>query len=180
MSDKKLQYPIGKFAPKDSYTSEEIAALIYSIETIPAKIEEVFKKFSPAQLDTPYRPDGWTARQVLHHIPDSHMNAYIRFKWTLTEDTPTIKAYNEKDWAETYETKQDPALSVALLKSLHAKWVTLLHSLTKEDLQKRFVHPETGKHVRLDRLIAMYAWHGEHHLAHLKLILDFNNVIARS
>lgn len=171
MSDEKLQYPIGKFTAKETYTSEEIAALIQSIESLPDKIEDVFKKLSNKQLDTAYRPDGWTARQVLHHVPDSHMNAYIRFKWSLTEDTPLIKAYNEKDWAETYETKLDPALSVALLKSLHAKWVTLLHSLTKEDLQKSFVHPETGKNVRLDRLIALYAWHGEHHLGHLKLVL---------
>ena len=171
MSDEKLQYPVGKFSPKESYTPEEINALIASIEAIPAKIEATFKKFSPQQLDTPYRPGGWTARQVLHHVPDSHMNAYIRFKWTLTENTPTIKAYNEKDWANTYETKQDPALSVALLKALHAKWVTLLRSLTPEDLQKSFVHPETGKNVRLDRLIAMYAWHGEHHLGHLKIIV---------
>ena len=172
MSDEKLQYPIGKFSPKDSYTSDEITALIQTIESAPEKIEAVYKKLSPKQLETPYRPGGWTARQVLHHIPDSHLNAYIRFKWTLTEETPMIKAYNEKAWAETYETKQDPALSVALLKSLHAKWVVLLKSLTKEDLQKSFTHPETGKNIRLERLVAMYAWHSEHHLGHLKLILD--------
>ena len=171
MSDERLQYPIGKFTAKEAYTSEEISTLIHSIETIPGKIEDVYKKLSPQQLDTPYRPGGWTARQVLHHIPDSHMNAYIRIKWSLTEDTPLIKAYDEKTWAETYETKLDPALSVALLKSLHAKWVTLLRSLSKEDLQKSFIHPETGKNVRLDRLIALYAWHGEHHLGHLKLVL---------
>ena len=171
MSDERLQYPIGKFIAKEAYTSEEISALIQSIEILPGKIEDVFKKLSTKQLDTAYRPGGWTARQVLHHVSDSHMNAYIRFKWSLTEDTPLIKAYNEKDWAETYETKLDPALSVALLKSLHAKWVTLLRSLSKEDLQKSFVHPETGKNVRLDRLIALYAWHGEHHLGHLKLVL---------
>lgn len=171
MSDERLQYPIGKFSPQDSYTTEEIAAFIYSIETVPVKIEEVYKKFTPKQLDTSYRPGGWTARQVLHHVADSHMNAYIRFKWSLTEDTPVIKAYNEKAWAETYETKSDPALSVTLLKALHAKWVTLLRSLLKEDLQKSFVHPETGKNVRLDRSIALYTWHGEHHLGHLKLIL---------
>jgi hypothetical protein len=171
MSDEKLQYPVGKFSPKESYTPEEIRTLIDAIEAIPSKIEATYKKFSQQQLDTPYRPGGWTARQVLHHVPDSHMNAYIRFKWTLTENMPTIKAYNEKDWANTYETKQDPALSVALLKALHAKWVTLLRSLTPEDLQKSFIHPETGKNVRLDRLIAMYAWHGEHHHGHLKIIV---------
>jgi hypothetical protein len=170
MSDERLQYPIGKFSPQESYATDEIASLIQSIENVPAKIEAVFKTLSPRQLDSPYRPGGWTARQVLHHIPDSHLNAYIRFKWSLTEDTPTIKAYNEKAWAETYEAKLDPGLSVALLKALHAKWVTLLRALSKEDLQKSFVHPETGKNVRLDRLIALYAWHGEHHLGHLKLV----------
>ena len=172
MPDEHLQYPIGKFAPKESYTAEEISELIDSIEGAPGKIEETFKKLSAKKLDMPYRPGGWTARQVLHHIPDSHMNAYIRFKWSLTEATPTIKAYNEKAWAETYEVKGDPALSVALLKALHAKWVTLLRSLSNQDIQKSFVHPETGKQVRLDRLIAMYAWHGEHHLGHLKIISD--------
>ena len=171
MSDERLQYPIGKFSPKENYTAEEITSLINSIENLPGKVEGVFKKFSPKQLDTSYRPGGWTARQVIHHMADSHMNAYIRFKWSLTEDTPLIKAYNEKDWAETYETKQDPGLSVDLLRSLHAKWITLLRALSKDDLQKSFVHPETGKNVRLDRLVALYAWHGEHHLGHLKIVL---------
>lgn len=167
-----LQYPIGKFSPKDTYSTEEIQSLIQVIESAPERIEAVFQQLTSKQLDTPYRSGGWTARQVLHHLPDSHLNAYIRFKWTLTEDSPTIKAYNEKAWAETYETKTDPSLSVALLKALHAKWVVLLRSLTAEDLQKTFTHPETGKKITLERLIAMYAWHGEHHLGHLKLILD--------
>lgn len=171
MADERLQYPIGKFSPKENYSPEEIASFITTIENVPGKIEGVFKKLNAQQLDTPYRPGGWTARQVIHHVADSHMNAYIRFKWSLTEDTPLIKAYNEKDWAETYETKLDPALSVELLKSLHAKWITLLRSLSEKDLQKSFVHPETGKNVRLDRLIALYAWHGEHHLGHLKIVL---------
>ena len=172
MSDETLRYPVGKFQPKDSYTSEEIKQSITAIEAAPAKISEAFGKLSAKQLDTPYREGGWTARQVLHHLADSHMHAYIRFKWTLTENSPTIKAYNEKLWAETYEVAHDPALSVNLLKALHAKWVTLLRSLKPSDFEKYFVHPETGKQVRLDRLAATYAWHGEHHLGHLKIILE--------
>lgn len=172
MSDEALRYPVGKFQPKDAYTSEEISKAIDVIEAAPQKIEEAFKKLSAKQLETPYRPEGWTARQVLHHLADSHMHAYIRFKWTLTENSPTIKAYNEKLWAETYEIAQDPALSVELLKALHKKWVTLLRSLKTEDFNKYFVHPETGKQIRLDRLAATYAWHGEHHLGHLNIILD--------
>lgn len=173
MSDEQLRYPVGKFQPQDSYTAEEITNFIHAIEAAPQKISDVFSKLSQKQLDTPYREGGWTARQVLHHLADSHMHAYIRFKWTLTENSPTIKAYNEKLWAETYEIAQDPALSVNLLKSLHTKWITLLRSLTSSDLEKYFVHPETGKQIRLDRLMATYAWHGEHHLGHLKIILGF-------
>src|SRR5688500_18288967 len=103
-SDDQLRYPIGKFSARDSYTLEEVATFIKRIEDVPARIETIVKKLSAAQLDTPYREGGWTARQVLHHLPDSHMNAYIRIKWTLTEDTPTIKAYDEQAWAETPET----------------------------------------------------------------------------
>jgi hypothetical protein len=175
MSDEPLRYPVGKFQPKEAYTPEEIVTFIDAIEAAPDKISEAFKKFSRKQLDTAYREGGWTARQVLHHLADSHMHAYIRFKWTLTEGSPTIKAYNEKLWAETSEVAQDPVFSVNLLKALHTKWITLLRSLKDSDYEKYFVHPETGKHVRLDRLTATYAWHGEHHLGHLKLILDFKS-----
>jgi len=166
------QYPIGKFLPKESYTAGEIKSLIEIIEALPEKLESVIHPLAPTQLDKPYRPGGWTARQVIHHIADSHMNAYIRCKWMLTEETPLIKAYNEKAWAETPETTEDPKLSIDLIKALHKKWVVLLRSLAEPDLKKSFIHPETQKHVHFDRLIALYAWHGEHHLAHLKLILD--------
>ncbi len=171
MSDEHLRYPVGKFQPKESYSAEDITKFIAAIEGAPEKISDVFKKLSSKQLDTPYREGGWTARQVLHHLADSHMHAYVRFKWTLTEDSPTIKAYNGKLWAETYEIAQDPALSVNLLKSLHVKWITLLRALKRADFEKYFVHPETGKQVRLDRLAATFAWHSEHHHGHLKIIL---------
>jgi hypothetical protein len=148
-NDEQLRYPIGKFTAQDSYTPAEIKASIDRIEALPAKVETLVKTLSSAQLDTPYRDGGWTARQVLHHLPDSHMNAYIRVKWSLTESTPTIKAYDEKAWAETPETSLDPAMSVNLLKAVHVKWVSLL---------------------RLDRAIATYAWHGDHHLGHLEIV----------
>jgi hypothetical protein len=172
MPDIDRQYPIGKFIPQEAYTAEALTSLMATLEALPEKLEAVYLSLTPGQLDQAYRPGGWTARQVIHHLADSHMNAYIRCKWMLTEETPLIKAYNEKAWAETPETKADPKLSVDLIKVLHRKWVTLLRSLSETDLKKSFIHPETQKHVRLDRLIALYAWHGEHHLAHLKLILD--------
>lgn len=167
-----LQYPNGKFKPQSAYSEQELNACIERIEALPSAIESISKNFSGRQLDAAYRDGGWTARQVLHHLADSHMNAYIRFKWTLTESTPLIKAYDEKLWAETPETKSDPAMSIALLKALHVKWVALLRSLTTDDLQKEYIHPETKKNVRLDRMVALYAWHGEHHLGHLKIIAE--------
>lgn len=170
MSDDALRYPIGKFQSKGSYSSEEIAANIRLIESLPTELEQLIRPFPASRFDTPYRNGGWSARQVIHHMADSHMNAYIRCKWTLTENSPTIKAYDEKLWAETPEANADPSLSVALLKALHAKWTILLKSLSAEQLQKDFTHPETGKKIRLDTLMALYAWHGQHHLGHLRII----------
>jgi hypothetical protein len=169
-NEEKLRYPIGKFEAKESYSTEELKACINRIETLPSRVEALVQRLSSKQLDTTYRDGGWTARQVIHHISDSHSNAYIRFKWTLTEETPLIKAYNEKAWAETPETKSDPGISINLLKALHAKWIILLKQIPPQDLQKQFIHPETNKHVRLERLIALYAWHGDHHLGHLEIV----------
>jgi hypothetical protein len=169
-NEDQLRYPIGKFAAKDTYSPDEIKSNIQRIETLPGKVEALVKNLSLQQLDTPYRDGGWTARQVIHHISDSHMNAYIRFKWTMTEPTPLIKAYDEKLWAETPEVKLDPAISIQLLKALHVKLVAMLKLIKPEDLKKQFLHPETNKHVPLDRMIALYAWHGEHHLGHLTIV----------
>lgn len=171
-NDDKLRYPIGKFSPKETYTPQELTLLIDQIEAAPYKIENEIKNITVAQLDTSYRDGGWTIRQVLHHIPDSHMNAYIRLKWTLTEETPKIKAYDEKAWAETAETHLDPVFSVELLKALHVKWVTLLRKLNTDDFSKSFLHPETNKYVTLARQIATYAWHGEHHLGHIRIVTN--------
>lgn len=169
-NDQQLRYPIGPFAAKEGYTAIEIADNIQRIESLPQRLEEVAKSLSARQLDTPYRDGGWTARQVIHHVSDSHLNAYIRIKWTLTEDTPLIKAYDEKLWALTPEVNMDPTISLNLLKSLHAKLVALLKSIPKEKLSRQFLHPETQKHVSLERMIALYAWHGDHHLGHLKIV----------
>jgi len=170
-NDEQLRYPIGRHSAKESYTAAEVKAFISRIEAVPAQIEILTKTISERSLlDTPYREAGWTARQVLHHLPDSHLNAYIRIKWTLTEDTPTIKAYDEKAWALTPETSADPVISISFLKALHTKWVVLLTNIKEEDFSRKFFHPDSKKHVRIDQAIATYAWHGEHHLGHLKIV----------
>jgi hypothetical protein len=169
-NDEQLRYPIGRHVSKDHYSPEEIHQFIQRIEEVPAQIESVVKTLSLLQLSTPYRSGGWTALQVIHHIPDSHMNAYIRVKWTLTEETPSIKPYDEKAWVTTPEVSGDPFLSIDVLKSLHKKWGVLLRGLSPADLQRQFFHPDAKKHIRLDQALASYAWHGEHHLGHLKIV----------
>ncbi|MFN5168844.1 MAG: YfiT family bacillithiol transferase [Cyclobacteriaceae bacterium] len=166
------QYPIGKFQAKDAYTESEIQSSLERIESLPARLAKEITKLTAAQLDTPYREGGWTVRQVVHHAADSHTHAYIRTKWALTEDAPTIKAYLEKPWAETADTKLDVHISLTLLAALHTKWVALLKSLSTADRKRTFTHPQTGKVVSIETLIGMYAWHGDHHLAHIKLVSD--------
>ncbi|MFD2561657.1 YfiT family bacillithiol transferase [Aquimarina rubra] len=166
-----LQYPIGKFECPDTITRKHISEWIKDIEELPVKIAELVCDFNDDQLETPYRPGGWTARQVIHHIHDSHHNGYIRFKWALTEDTPVIKAYYEDRWAELFDTKSAPInLSLDLIKALHAKWVYFLKGLSDTDLEKIFIHPEGDVEISLAEDIGIYAWHGNHHLAHLKII----------
>lgn len=162
-----LRYPIGKFVPKDSYSQEDLAQLTAILEGFPTTLENVVSHFSQDQLDTPYREGGWTVRQLIHHLAESHMHSYIRFKWTLTEDKPVIKAYDEKAWAETHDTKTDPALSLSLLKALHAKWVLLIKGLSAHELQRSFIHPAIQKEIKLERMVALYAWHCQHHLEHI-------------
>ncbi len=161
------RYPIGKFAAQKSYTSSDLSGFLERIESLPARLEIAVTGLSDVQLDSPYREGGWTIRQVVHHVADSHMNAYVRVKWCMTEEKPVIKAYNEKTWATTPETSSDPYISLTFLKALHAKWVILLRSLSATDRSRQFVHPETRRSFNLDQLIAMYAWHGDHHLAHI-------------
>lgn len=165
------RYPIGKFAPKEAYAMADVSRNIERIEKLPEEFAAVAIQLTPRQLDTPYREGGWTGRQVIHHVADSHLNAYIRTKWTLTENNPTIKAYNEKAWAETPEMSADPNLSLTLLRALHTRWVTLLKGMDLDQFSREFTHPETKKTVRLDRMVDLYAWHGEHHAGHLKILL---------
>jgi uncharacterized damage-inducible protein DinB len=162
-----IRYPIGKFTPQENYSSNDIAGFIERIKELPAKLEKAVQSLNDEQLNTPYREGGWSVRQVVHHLADSHMHAYIRTKWTLTENEPVIKAYLEKFWAETAETKSHPDISISFLKALHEKWVILLRSIPISDLDRFFVHPETKREVSLKTLMGMYAWHGEHHLAHI-------------
>lgn len=165
-----LRYPIGRFTPKPVYSAEDIRDGIEVIRRLPSELHAAASRLTAQQLDTPYRNGGWTARQVIHHLADSHLNAYIRFKWTLTEETPIIKAYDEKLWAQTPETSLPPQMSVDLIGALHAKWTALLERLDNEAFNRRFVHPETANQIPLDRMLALYAWHGKHHLGHLRIV----------
>jgi hypothetical protein len=163
-----LKFPIGEFEAPQKMSALDIQLGIRIIERLPGQLKEAVIDLSENQLDTPYRPGGWTVRQVIHHLPDSHLNSYIRFKWTLTEDSPIIKAYQEADWANLSDYEITPIeVSLNLLKSLHQRWVILLNNLEQENFDKVFIHPETNKENRLDISIANYAWHSKHHLAHI-------------
>ena len=162
-----LSYPIGKWTFTPNMTREHRAALIQQIAEAPAQLRAAVKGLNPEQLNTSYRPGGWTVRQVVHHVPESHMNAYIRFKWALTENAPAIKAYDENAWSNTPEVKATPTdCSLAILESLHERWVILLKSLADKDWQRTIEHPENGT-MALEKLLAIYAWHGRHHAAHI-------------
>jgi hypothetical protein len=165
MSDPR--FPIGKFHYEGAPSPQQRQKFIAEIEQTPAAIRAAVQGLSLQQLDTPYRNGGWTVRQVVHHVPESHMNAYIRFKLALTEDEPTIKPYAEDRWAELADVQSTPTeVSFALLENLHVRWVVLLQGLREEDWNRTFVHPENGV-VSLEKSLALYAWHGRHHTAHI-------------
>ncbi len=160
-----LQYPIGRFEWRGENSDANRRQLIDAIEQAPANLRAAVTGLSKEQLDTPYRPGSWTVRQVVHHVPDSHMNSYVRFRLALTEDVPTIKPYEEGRWAElTDALTADVEISLTLLESLHRRWVLLLRSLSAADFGRSFRHPELGL-VSLDKNLALYAWHGRHHVA---------------
>ncbi len=167
-----LRYPIGPFQFDGGISADERRRLVDEIEQAPAKLRAAVHGLSAEQLDTPYRPGGWTVRQVVHHLPDSHLNAYTRFKLALTEQEPVIKPYEQDRWAELSDARTAPVeLSLALLESLHRRWVLLLRSLTASDFVRTFKHPEMGV-VSLDKNLALYAWHGKHHVAHITALRE--------
>jgi len=170
-----LRYPIGKFHFDGPLTPEQKQKSLDDLANAPANLRAAVLGLSPQQLDTPYRPEGWTVRQVVHHVPDSHMNAYIRFKLALTEDEPTIKPYEQQLWADLSDSKSTPIeISLTLLDSLHDRWLRLMQSLTPRDWKLTFRHPELGI-VSLEKNVALYAWHGRHHVAHITALRQREN-----
>ena len=176
MTIEELKYPIGKFVKPDSYTPQVLHQYILDIELFPSRLRVEVETLTDDQLDTHYRPGGWTIRQVVHHCADSHMNSFVRFKLALTEDTPTIKPYFEDRWAVLADSKSmpvEPALK--LLEGLHQRWVVVLKSLSEKDFEKKFVHPEREKEIRLNETLGIYAWHCHHHLAHITSLKKTNH-----
>jgi hypothetical protein len=169
-----LRYPIGKFTFDGSLAEAQKQKFLDDIAHAPEDLRAAVKGLSEPQLDTPYRPEGWTVRQVAHHVPDSHLNAYIRFKLALTEQEPTIRPYAEDRWAQLADTRTTPVeVSLALLDSLHDRWVRLLRALNPDEWKRTFRHPELGL-MSLERNLALYAWHGRHHVAHITALRDRN------
>jgi hypothetical protein len=166
MSDPR--YPIGPFRFEGRSDQRHREAWIGEIAAAPGHLRAAVAGLTPAQLDTPYRDKGWTVRQVVHHVPDSHLNAYTRIKLALTEEEPTIKPYDEARWAELPDVRTAPIeTSLTLLECLHRRWVLLLRELEPQDFERRFHHPEQGRSIGLEEVLAMYAWHGRHHVAHI-------------
>ena len=162
-----LQYPVGRFARPVNVDRQDISTAIETIADFPGKMENAVDRLNDSQLDTPYRQGGWTIRQVVHHCADSHMNAYIRFKLALTEDTPTIKPYDQARWAELPDSLLDPEVSLNLIKGAHQRWITILEAMTDAEWERRLIHPEQPGEQTLKQMVMMYAWHCDHHLAHI-------------
>jgi len=161
------RYPIGEFECEDIISMAQVAKWIEEIRVLPSQLSEVVSELSEEELNQPYRKNGWTIRQVVHHIADSHTNSYIRFKLALTEDAPTIKPYKQDEWAKLPDSTMPISVSLKIIDSLHERWTYLLQSLTAEQLKRTFHHPDSGL-VTLERNIGIYAWHGQHHLAQIR------------
>ncbi|MFP3947575.1 MAG: YfiT family bacillithiol transferase [Gemmatimonadota bacterium] len=167
-----LRYPVGRFARREDVSPHERTGLIDEIAALPVRLRRSVTDFAPDQLDAPYRPDGWTVRQVVHHVADSHVNAYVRFKLALTEERPTIKPYDQTAWAELPDARTEPVeISLDILDAVHHRWTLLLRTLNDEQWSRVFRHPEIGE-VSLDTNLQLYAWHGRHHLAHVTTLAE--------
>ncbi|HEX4934371.1 MAG TPA: putative metal-dependent hydrolase [Gemmatimonadaceae bacterium] len=172
MTERDLRFPIGRYAPPPEYTATWRRGCIDRIAAAPAQLRAAVQGLGEAELDTPYRPGGWTVRQVVHHVPDSHLNAYVRLKLALTEDRPTIKPYDEGGWALLEDSRSTPIeTSLRLLEAVHDRWVRILRAMSEADFDRRYVHPDTGEHA-LHHLVGLYAWHGDHHIAHITALRE--------
>ncbi len=163
-----LKYPIGKFRAPDAITERHIKLWIQDINLLPIQMRQATNGLEQEQLDTPYRPDGWTVRQVVHHTADSHINAYCRFKLALTEANPIIKPYEEQLWAELPDSKMDIEISLSIIDNLHARWVEILRGMTDIEFERTFLHPASVNIAALEYALGLYSWHGRHHTAHIE------------
>ena len=170
-----LRFPIGEFAAPGAVTEDHVGTWLADLAALPGDLRRTVTPLTETQLDTPYRPGGWTVRQVVHHLPDSHLNSLLRFRWALTEDRPAIKPYDEARTAELPDYRSAPVgTSLDLLEALHVRWVELVKCLSWEQLQRTFVNPESGEDT-LARTVGIYAWHGRHHLAHIERLIEREN-----
>jgi uncharacterized damage-inducible protein DinB len=171
MTSEELKYPVGKFTKPAEITQKIFDQYVSDISAFPEKIRKEVQNLSDSQLDTEYRPGGWTIRQVVNHCADSHMNALIRLKLALTEDKPTIKPYLQDSWANLPDSKTiSTGAALNIIQGVHERWISLLRTLKKEQLERTFIHPEQGREIRLDENTGLYAWHCKHHLAHITAI----------
>ena len=169
MSEEHKKYPIGEFRMPAEIHEKDLNEMMHELKEFPQRLQHLVQKFSEEQLDTPYREAGWTARQVINHLADSHMNAFIRTKLALTEEHPTIKPYNETTWAELPDSRNMPvAASMKIMEGVHLRWYQLFKNLTDKQLEKTFFHPVNEKSYTLKELLANYIWHGNHHYAHIE------------
>lgn len=178
MSVEHLRFPIGRYKPADTFSHSDVGQWIETIASFPHELRELVESISEEDMERTYRPGSWTIRQIVHHLADSHLNSYIRFKWTLTEEAPVvIKPYEERLWAEQPEAREAPVqVSLNLLEALHARWVLVLRNLTEAQLMRTFYHPEQKREYALWWIIGMYAWHCRHHDAHIRLAMEMEHM----
>ncbi len=173
MDLEKLKYPIGRFVKPTEITIQDLEAWTDTLRKFPAKLQKVLEEIPENRLDKPYRPGGWTIRQLVNHLADSHVNSYVRFKWTLTEDVPVIKTYDQEAWAELPDGRSGSVgASIQILQGIHKRWVHMLDLFNREDFNKKLKHPEFDDPLSLGELLSLYAWHCKHHLAHIQRTLQ--------